>query len=36
MAYERQIEAAKTHFGKVLEQQLARVEALKKQPGCRF
>jgi isocitrate dehydrogenase (NAD+) len=32
MAYEREIEAAKTHFGKVLEQQLARVELLKKQP----
>jgi len=32
MAYERQIEAAKTHFGKVLEEQLARVESLKRQP----
>jgi isocitrate dehydrogenase (NAD+) len=32
MAYEAQIEAAKTHFGKVLEEQLARVEGLKRQP----
>ncbi|MEK7814790.1 MAG: isocitrate/isopropylmalate family dehydrogenase [Chloroflexota bacterium] len=32
MAYERQIEAAKAHFGKVLEEQLARVESLKRQP----
>lgn len=32
MAYEAQIEAAKTHFGKVLEQQLARVDDLKQQP----
>jgi isocitrate dehydrogenase (NAD+) len=32
MAYEREIEAAKAHFGKVLQEQLARVEALKKQP----
>lgn len=32
MAYVRQIEAAKTHFGKVLEEQLARVESLKRQP----
>jgi len=32
MAYEREIEAAKTHFGKVLQEQLARVETLKKQP----
>ena len=35
MAYERQIEAAKAHFGKVLQEQLARVETLKKQPDCR-
>jgi isocitrate dehydrogenase (NAD+) len=32
MAYEAQIEAAKAHFGKVLEEQLARVERLKQQP----
>jgi isocitrate dehydrogenase (NAD+) len=32
MAYESQIEAAKTHFGKILEEQLARVERLKQQP----
>ena len=32
MANESQIQAAKEHFGKVLEEQLARVEALKKQP----
>jgi len=32
MAYETQIEVAKTHFGKVLEEQLARVERLKQQP----
>lgn len=32
MAYEAQIEAAKAHFGKVLEEQLARVERLKEQP----
>jgi isocitrate dehydrogenase (NAD+) len=32
LAYERQIEAAKAHFGKVLEEQLARVESLKRQP----
>jgi isocitrate dehydrogenase (NAD+) len=32
MAYEAQIEAAKTHFGKILEEQLARVERLKQQP----
>ena len=32
MAYETQIEAAKTHFGKILEEQLARVERLKQQP----
>ncbi|HSF31777.1 MAG TPA: isocitrate/isopropylmalate family dehydrogenase [Candidatus Tectomicrobia bacterium] len=32
MAYEAQIEAAKTHFGKILEEQLARVERLKHQP----
>ena len=32
MAYEAQIEAAKNHFGKVLEEQLARVDALKRQP----
>ena len=35
MAYGRQIEAAKADFGKVLEQQLARVETLKKQPDRR-
>jgi isocitrate dehydrogenase (NAD+) len=33
MAYEAQIETAKTHFGKILEEQLARVERLKQQPG---
>src|SRR5215510_5677808 len=33
MADEAQIEAAKTHFGKILEEQLARVERLKQQPG---
>jgi isocitrate dehydrogenase (NAD+) len=32
MAYEAQIEAAKTHFGKILEEQLARVDRLKQQP----
>jgi isocitrate dehydrogenase (NAD+) len=32
MAYEAQKEAAKTHFGKILEEQLARVERLKQQP----
>jgi len=32
MAYEAQIETAKAHFGKVLEEQLARVERLKQQP----
>lgn len=32
MAYESQIEMAKAHFGKVLEEQLARVERLKEQP----
>jgi len=32
MANERQIEASKTHFGRVLEEQLARVERLKRQP----
>jgi isocitrate dehydrogenase (NAD+) len=32
MAYEAQNEAAKTHFGKILEEQLARVERLKQQP----
>jgi isocitrate dehydrogenase (NAD+) len=32
MAYEAQIEAAKTHFGKILEEQLVRVERLKQQP----
>jgi isocitrate dehydrogenase (NAD+) len=32
MAYESQIETAKTHFGKILEEQLARVERLKQQP----
>jgi isocitrate dehydrogenase (NAD+) len=32
MAYEAQIDAAKTHFGKILEEQLARVERLKQQP----
>ncbi len=32
MPYQREIEAAKTHFGKVLEEQLARVERLKQQP----
>ena len=32
MAYETQIEAAKTHFGKIIEEQLARVERLKQQP----
>ncbi len=33
MAYEAQIDTAKTHFGKILEEQLARVERLKQQPG---
>jgi isocitrate dehydrogenase (NAD+) len=33
MAYEVQIDTAKTHFGKILEEQLARVERLKQQPG---
>ena len=32
MPYEAQIEAAKTHFGQVLQQQLDRVERLKQQP----
>ena len=32
MAYESQIATAKEHFGKVLEEQLARVETMKKQP----
>jgi isocitrate dehydrogenase (NAD+) len=32
MAYEAQIEAAKSHFGQILEEQLARVERLKQQP----
>jgi isocitrate dehydrogenase (NAD+) len=32
MAYETQIEAAKTHFGKIIAEQLARVERLKQQP----
>jgi isocitrate dehydrogenase (NAD+) len=32
MAYEAQIDTAKTHFGKILEEQLARVERLKQQP----
>ena len=32
MAYEQEIEAAKAHFGKVLEEQLERVERLKRQP----
>jgi isocitrate dehydrogenase (NAD+) len=32
MAYESQIETAKTHFSKILEEQLARVERLKQQP----
>ncbi len=32
MAYEAQIEAAKAHFGKVLAEQLERVERLKQQP----
>jgi isocitrate dehydrogenase (NAD+) len=32
MANEAQIETAKIHFGKVLEEQLARVERLKQQP----
>jgi isocitrate dehydrogenase (NAD+) len=32
MAYDTQIEAAKTHFGKIIEEQLARVERLKQQP----
>ena len=32
MAYEAQIETAKTHFGKILGEQLARVERLKQQP----
>jgi isocitrate dehydrogenase (NAD+) len=32
MAYEAQLETAKTHFGKVLAEQLARVERLKQQP----
>lgn len=32
MAYESQIEMSKAHFGKVLEEQLARVERLKEQP----
>jgi isocitrate dehydrogenase (NAD+) len=33
MAYETQIETAKTHFGKIVEEQLARVERLKQQPN---
>jgi isocitrate dehydrogenase (NAD+) len=32
MAYETQIEAAKTQFGKIIQEQLARVERLKQQP----
>jgi isocitrate dehydrogenase (NAD+) len=32
VANEAQIQAAKEHFGKVLEEQLARVETMKKQP----
>jgi isocitrate dehydrogenase (NAD+) len=32
LAYESQIATAKEHFGKVLEEQLARVETMKKQP----
>ncbi|MGQ4808944.1 3-isopropylmalate dehydrogenase [Candidatus Entotheonellaceae bacterium PAL068K] len=32
MSYEAQIEAAKTHFGEVLTQQLERVDRLKQQP----
>lgn len=32
MSYEAQIEAAKVHFGQVLQQQLERVERLKQQP----
>ena len=32
MAYEQEIEAAKEHFGKVLEEQLERVDKLKQQP----
>lgn len=32
MAYEQEIEAAKAHFGKVLEEQLERVDRLKQQP----
>jgi isocitrate dehydrogenase (NAD+) len=32
MAYETQIDAAKTHFAKIIEEQLARVERLKQQP----
>ena len=32
MPYEAQIKTAKDHFGKVLEEQLARVEGLKQQP----
>ncbi|MBI3329890.1 MAG: isocitrate/isopropylmalate dehydrogenase family protein, partial [Nitrospinae bacterium] len=32
MAYEREIRAARAHFGKVLEEQLERVERLKQQP----
>jgi isocitrate dehydrogenase (NAD+) len=32
LAYESQITTAKEHFGKVLEEQLARVETMKKQP----
>lgn len=32
MAYESQIATAKEHFGKVLEEQLARVETMKQQP----
>lgn len=32
MAYQSEISAAKEHFGKVLEEQLARVERLKQQP----
>ena len=32
MPYEAQIDTAKDHFGKLLEEQLARVESLKQQP----
>jgi isocitrate dehydrogenase (NAD+) len=32
LAYEREVNVAKEHFGKVLEEQLERVERLKQQP----